>query len=106
VPDKFSVKGSGAIVDLADNLLVVHRKTLGEIDESEPTGFIRVAKHRHGEFEGTWGFWFHEESQQWVPSPTMGAMPWPEPGRQWSANGKEQENNRIDDRLGSIHAGV
>jgi len=106
MPDKFDVKGSGAIVDLADNLLIVYRRTIGDMADNDPTGFIRVAKHRHGEWEGHWGFWFHEESQQWVPSPTMGAMPWPEPGRQWSKNGKKQENNRIDDRLGSIHAGV
>jgi twinkle protein len=107
MPDKFDVKGSGAIVDLADNLLIVYRRTIGELDDGNPTGFIRVAKHRHGEWEGTWGFWFHEESQQWVPSPKMGAMPWPEPGRQWSIrDGKEQEDDRIDDRLGAVHAGV
>ncbi len=107
MPDKFDVKGSGAIVDLADNLLIVYRRTIGELDDGNPTGFIRVAKHRHGEWEGTWGFWFHEESQQWVPSPKMGAMPWPEPGRQWSINdGKEQEDDRINDRLGAVHAGV
>ena len=98
MPDKFDVKGSGAIVDLADNLLIVYRRTLGELDDGNPTGFIRVAKHRHGEWEGTWGFWFHEESQQWVPSPKMGAMPWPEPGRQWSKNDVQE------DRLGSIYA--
>jgi len=107
MPDKFDVKGSGSIVDLADNLLIVYRRTIGELDDGNPTGFIRVAKHRHGEWEGTWGFWFHEESQQWVPSPKMGAMPWPEPGRQWSIrDGKEQEDDRIDDRLGAVHAGV
>jgi len=107
MPDKFDVKGSGAIVDLADNLLIVYRRTIGELDDGNPTGFIRVAKHRHGEWEGTWGFWFHEESQQWVPSPKMGAMPWPEPGRQWSIrDGEEQEDDRINDRLGAVHAGV
>ena len=98
VPDKFSVRGHGSIVDLADNLLIVHRRTMGDLDDGQPTGFIRVAKHRHGEWEGTWGFWFHEESQQWVPSPKMGAMPWPEPGRQWSKNDVQE------DRLGSIYA--
>ena len=75
MPDKHSIKGAGEITDLADNVLIVSRNTSDENPEcTQPTGFIRVAKHRHGEWEGTWGFWFHEPSQQWVESPTSGPI--------------------------------
>lgn len=84
-PDRMSIKGAGEISDLADNVIIVTRKTLGLDPEStEPTGFIRIAKHRHGEWEGNWGFWFHDESQQWVANPNAGAIPFPSPNQQWS----------------------
>ena len=78
LPDKHSIKGAGEITDLADNVIIVARRTIN-VDESseDPTGFIRIAKHRHGDYEGTWGFWFHEQSQQWVSAPDRGCLPWP-----------------------------
>lgn len=78
LPDKHSIKGAGEITDLADNVIIVARRTIN-VDESseDPTGFIRIAKHRHGDYEGTWGFWFHEPSQQWVSAPDRGCLPWP-----------------------------
>jgi twinkle protein len=87
-PDKHSIKGAGEISDLADNVIIITRKTLNIDPEStEPAGFIRIAKHRHGEWEGNWGFWFHDESQQWIANPSAGAIPFPAPNKQWSANG-------------------
>ena len=78
VPDKNSIKGAGEITDLADNVIIIARRTIdNNPDCTDPTGYIRVAKHRHGDYEGTWGFWFHDESQQWVANPTLGAQPWP-----------------------------
>lgn len=78
VPDKHSIKGAGEITDLADNVIIVARRTLNtDGAPDDPTGFIRIAKHRHGEYEGTWGFWFHEESGQWVAAPDRGCLPWP-----------------------------
>ena len=91
-PDKYSVKGAGEIVDLADNLILVSRNIGKEkkvrenraesADIESPDCFLRVAKHRHGEWEGTWGFWWHEESQQWVSRQGL-KMPWPNPEEQF-----------------------
>lgn len=94
VPDKYSVKGSGGIVDLADNLLIVARNKAKEtkirikeanplsdvdFDPQEPDCFIRVAKQRHGEWEGLFSFWFDKGSQQWIPEYGYGPMPFPPP---------------------------
>lgn len=85
IPDKHSIKGAGEISDLADNVIIVSRNTIDpEKDASKPTGFIRIAKHRHGEWEGNWGFWFHELSQQWITKPNGSALPWPGPNQIWS----------------------
>jgi len=73
-PDKFDIKGAGEITDLADNVLIISRNTHKEkskregssFDEDEPDSFIRVAKQRHGEWEGLWGFWWNAEAQQWL----------------------------------------
>lgn len=94
VPDKYSVKGSGGIVDLCDNLLIVARNKVKEakvrlkeanpmaeveVSHEDPDCFIRVAKQRHGEWEGLFGFWFDKASQQWIPEHGYGPMPFPPP---------------------------
>jgi twinkle protein len=87
LPDKYSVKGAGEIVDLTDNLLIIMRnkakeakiRMMQEYDHSEPDGYIRVAKQRHGEFEGLFAFWFDARSQQWIPEHGMPHMPFPPP---------------------------
>lgn len=98
IPDKFDVKGAGEITDLTDNLLIVARNTakekvMEEGDESkkqqwhpQPDCFIRVAKNRHGEWDGRLNFWWHEESLQWITRQNAGAMPYPAPNKQWSKN--------------------
>lgn len=89
IPDKFSVKGAGELVDLCDNLIIVHRNVRKErlrdmnsadYDEAQPDGFLRIAAQRHGEWTGSFKFWFHEDSLQWIPRYNAGAMPWPSPG--------------------------
>ncbi len=93
MPDKFDIKGAGEITDLADNVLIIARNMKKEklkrekkdFDEGEPDGFIRVAKQRHGEWEGLWGFWWHDKSQQWISKQTTQAMPYPHPLNQLSA---------------------
>lgn len=69
--DRMSIKGAGEITDLADNVFIVSRKTL-DVDEDadDPTCFVRVAKNRHGEWEGEFAFWFDAASQQWLPNKT------------------------------------
>lgn len=70
-PDKFDVKGAGEIADMADNIVIVWknvRKTSkDEKDQnSDPDAYVRVAKQRHFEWEGSWAFWFHKETQQFL----------------------------------------
>ena len=88
IPDKFDVKGAGEITDQVDNLCIVHRNKSKErqIEKGEdvekyiPDATLRIAKQRHGEWEGDFALWFHKQSQQYIPKPGHGAMPWPYPG--------------------------
>ena len=98
MPDKFDVKGAGEITDLADNVLIISRNGKKEQVMNDPTnparadfedkpdGYIRVAKNRHGEWDGLFSFYWHEESMQWVAKQHAGAMPYPAPKQQWSIN--------------------
>ena len=84
---KYDIKGAGEISDLADSILLIYRngakeakvRAHQEVDREEPDCYIRVAKQRHGEFEGLFGFWFHPESQQWIPDNKGRPMPFPPP---------------------------
>ena len=81
VPDKYSVKGAGELVDLTDNLLIVYRNKKKEFEAQKPEHeqkkelieqpdcFIRVAKQRHGSFEKSFGFWWNEKREQWREKP-------------------------------------
>lgn len=84
--NKYDVKGSGAITDLADNVVLVDRNTLKEdkkrtkspkYDENEADTYLTVAKQRHGEWEGVIPLWFDPKSLQFVSRPKAKAMPWP-----------------------------
>jgi len=84
-PSKFDVLGSSAITNLIDNLVVIHRnkakheKLRTDPDNRElyyePDCTVAVEKQRHGEWEGVFGLYFHEASQQYIPNPDKGAMP-------------------------------
>jgi twinkle protein len=86
-PTKYDIKGAGEISDLADNILLIYRnglkeqaiRNMAEYDQTDPDCFIRVAKQRHGEWEGLFQFWFDSKSQQWIPEYGRGAMPYPPP---------------------------
>ena len=71
-PDKFDIKGAGEIADLADNIAIVWknvRKTARAPHEQDPTmpdAFVRIAKQRHHEWEGSWAFHFDKGSQQFL----------------------------------------
>lgn len=86
LPTKFDIKGAGEITDLADNVLIISRNLAKEdmrmkgdsrYDASAPDGYITVAKQRHGEWEGRWTFWWHEQSQQWIQRRGSGPQPYP-----------------------------
>lgn len=86
IPDKFDVKGAGELVDMADNLFIVHRNKkkeletqMGEeVDDSEPDCTLSVAKQRHGEWEGRIALYYHAASQQFVAYPDHGPIPYSE----------------------------
>ena len=89
IPDKFSVKGAGELVDLCDNLIIVHRNVRKErlartndpaFNPDEPDGYLRVAAQRHGEWDGSFSFWFEPNSLQWISRPNGGPIQWPEIG--------------------------
>ena len=83
VPGKFGVKGSGALVDLTDNLIVHWKnKAKEEIQARADYGaeltaaqeevlmdcdqILKVEKQRHGEHESQFKLWFHKDSLQFV----------------------------------------
>ena len=94
VPDKFDVKGAGELVDLVDNLFIIHRNKLKEeklrhidlnkpenkekIEElnNTPDSTLRVAKQRHGEYEGDFKLWFDKSSMQYTPDSRKKIMPY------------------------------
>ena len=82
-PDKFDVKGAGEIIDLCDNLFLVHRNKskeakarIGE-EVDEPDASLICAKQRHGEWEGEFALWYHKESMQYTPDNRNIPIPWP-----------------------------
>lgn len=85
IPDKFSVKGAGELVDMADNLFIIHRnkrkermEDQGEDVEGMPDTIMRVAKQRHGEWEGDVLLWHDRPSKQFIAKEGS-LMPWPDP---------------------------
>ena len=74
IPNKFDLKGSGGITDLADNVIIVHRNKAKErkIERGEevapniPDTTLSVEKQRHGEWEGRINLWFDKSSMQFL----------------------------------------
>lgn len=66
-PGKFDVKGAGAITDQVDNAFIVWRNKKAERgDTKDPTAMLKCDKQRNGEWEGMLGFWFHQDSMQYL----------------------------------------
>jgi twinkle protein len=78
VPNKFDLKGSGAIVDQADNCCIVWRNKRKELELrkaspsaqvlTEPDCVINVDKQRNGEWEGQIGLWYDAQSMSYLAS--------------------------------------
>lgn len=89
IPSRFEIKGSGAVSDIPDNVVIVDRNRYKshlketnspKYDEVAPDGFIKIDKQRHGDHnDEVFSFWWHGDSQQWIPKPNGGALPWPNP---------------------------
>lgn len=99
VPNKFDVKGTGGITDLADNVLIVwkdkrkeqakkklaaHQTLTDEENEAmaRPDQKLIVEKQRHGDHEGGFLLWFHDPSMQFIPKEDGGAIPFKIPTKQ------------------------
>lgn len=76
IPDKFDIRGASEITDLVDNVFIVHRNKIKEekiakkmeVSADEPDCTLKIAKQRHGEWEGTFRLWFHKDSMQYIPN--------------------------------------
>lgn len=74
MPGKFDAKGSGAITDQVDNVLIHWRNKkkeqdaqLGKPTGPEPDAVLTCAKQRNGSgWEGRIGLWYHADSQQFL----------------------------------------
>lgn len=85
MPDKFDLRGAGEISDLVDNVLILFRnkskerriESGEEVDMFEPDALLGVVKQRHGNWEGRIKLWFDPSSEQYIPRPDRGALPWP-----------------------------
>ncbi|MCB1048898.1 MAG: hypothetical protein KDC10_17035, partial [Calditrichaeota bacterium] len=70
---KMDVKGTGAITDMAFNLLTVWRNKAKEeaqrnndtSHDGKPDAMLICSKQRNGEWEGRVGLWFDQESYQY-----------------------------------------
>lgn len=77
IPDKFDVKGAGEIIDLVDNIIIVHRNKDKELkvqqkkpfEKLDPDNSLIVAKQRHAGIEGRFALYFHADSQQFLSAP-------------------------------------
>ena len=80
-PSKSDIKGTGAIADQVDNVLMCWRnkkkehdaQRKGTADESLPDAMLMCEKQRNGEAEDWFGFWFDRECHQFVEC--KGAVP-------------------------------
>ncbi len=73
-PNKHDIKGTGAIADQVDNVLMVwrnkkkeHQASMGmSVDVMTNDAMLMCEKQRNGEVEEWYSLWFHRESQQFV----------------------------------------
>lgn len=90
-PDKSDVKGSGAIVDQVDNLMLVWRNKTKEfdlqagkrVDAGEPDTVVFCRKQRNGTgWEGAIKLWFDPVSKQYAGDPNRSVDMWAWPHRE------------------------
>jgi twinkle protein len=84
MPDKHDNKGSGAITDLVDNVMMVWRnkakedewkaKSTRSTKQTEPDAMLNCRKQRNGEDEPSIALWFDRDSQQYRGDPSDALM--------------------------------
>lgn len=86
IPDKYDNKGSGAITDLVDNVMMVWRNKPKEDEkkanktrklEDEADSMLFCRKQRNGEDEPSIKLWFDRDSQQYKGDPSDPTMFFP-----------------------------
>lgn len=80
IPNKFDLAGSGAMTDLADQVIIVYRNKQKERSlekdpmdkdiQSMPDAVLSVDKNRHGEWEGRIPLWYSPSSKQYLSNST------------------------------------
>ena len=89
MPNKNDVKGSGAISDQVDNVLLVYRNKKKEhemqmnkiVDILIPDAMLMCEKQRNGEAEDWFNLWYHKDSQQFMDAATAVPMSFDSGGR-------------------------
>ena len=74
ISNKNDIKGTGAIADQVDNVLMVWRNKKKEhqiqngqpVDSLTPDALLMCEKQRNGESEDWFSLWYHAASQQFV----------------------------------------
>jgi twinkle protein len=87
IPDKHDNKGSGAITDQVDNVMIIWRNKPKEDDVkakgarsnkvTEPDAYLLCRKQRNGDDEPTIGLWFDRDSKQFKGDPSDPLMFFP-----------------------------
>lgn len=87
-PNKNDIKGSGAISDQVDNVLMVwrnkkkeHQAQVGKVDPMTPDAMLMCEKQRNGEAEDWYSLWYHKASQQFVEYDNSVPMSFDDGGR-------------------------
>ena len=89
MPSKTDLKGTGAVADQVDNVLLMHRNKKKEHDLSQgkevsddiPDAYLMCEKQRNGEHEEWYQLWYHRESQQFIDTPHGQVMVFEDGGR-------------------------
>jgi twinkle protein len=74
MPSKTDIKGTGAIADQVDNVLLMWRNKKKEHelqngntpDPLKPDAILMCEKQRNGEAEDWYSLWYHKDSQQFM----------------------------------------
>jgi twinkle protein len=89
MPNKNDIKGTGAIADQVDNVLLMWRNKKKEhdaqqgkmVDIKTPDAMLRCEKQRNGEAEEWYHLWYHKDSQQFIENPDSVPMSFDNGGR-------------------------